>query len=566
MRLIAGIVNSVTRPFVRAWRWALGVVPPMSDAPAGLVPRAWFNVGFFRTLTAPGWRTLVRWTVVAVGFCLYISLQLVLAYMVNQLMWEYIVAFFVAMACLVLAVSRPTLAFILWLVLSPLGFIFLRMDFGAGMPAITFDRVALSALAGFLILRTMMERHRVKKPIVGEWLTLAFIGYTCVALYVMQPGSLKTILGTISEKFDHIGLALIVYYIAKSVLVTRRHLNWIVIGLVITGLYVAVSAFYEHYTGNQWFSSFLGGNYSLAYGDVEKGRAAGPLLNPAAMGTFLGITAFLSFHLFAATERKTTKAFYLASMVAQLIGCYFCLTRSGYVSALLLFALMPFFTTHYRKQYAAASAAAVLVAIIGLPILLSNADVANRMSKTSTVLGRIVITASTINIIKHYPVFGVGLGEIDNALQQYVTNAGTLSGLIARGGMLNRYQPQGKLIQVLTSHNSILTICAEQGLIGGALFVGALIAFVIHLFGVRARLPDEGLLGKDFVTLLIIAIIGHTASTCGYDIRFFKYPSYFLWVLFAIGVRLGEITAEEHESEPVEQLVTSEPAGGLVHA
>jgi len=72
-----------------------------------------------------------------------------------------------------------------------------------------------------------------------------------------------------------------------------------------------------------------------------------------------------------------------------------------------------------------------------------------------------------------------------------------------------------------------------------------LFALLIHLYKLCVRMPYSGLLGRDFLCLVIVGIIGHIISTMGYDIRFFKYPSYSLWVLLAFGVRLGEIYAKE---------------------
>jgi O-antigen ligase len=130
---------------------------------------------------------------------------------------------------------------------------------------------------------------------------------------------------------------------------------------------------------------------------------------------------------------------------------------------------------------------------------------------------------------------------------------------------------RGKLAPPVTSHNSILTICAEQGLIGGFLFVGALVALLVHLFRLRARAPAAGLLGRDFLSLLIIAIIGHLISTMGYDIRYFRYPSYVLWMLYALGVRFGEILASEERDAKAPAAGDSlaelpRPAGVLVGA
>lgn len=542
MRFFRNSLRAIVRPFARIReRFSAGSAEYSTGG--GALAGAGYGIGVVRTVTAPGWRKLVRWLVVAFGFAAYFALQLVLAYLCNQLLWIYIVAFMIIIACLVFAAAKPTATYIFWLAFSPLGFLFLRMDFGSSIPTISFDRVAIVALAGFLIFKTLLYRHRIKRPITGEALTLLHVAYIAIALYVMHPGSLREILRTLAEKFDHIALALTAYYIAKSVLTNRKQLLGAVIALIVTGGYCALSAFYEHFTGLRWFSSFLPVESRLGYADV--GRACGPLINPSALGTFLGITAFLTYHLYYNVQRRSLKTFLLALMLLQLIGCYFTYTRGGYIAPAMLLLLMPFFARAHRKYYVALLVGAVVAVIIAAPIVASNKQIHRRLTKQSTMLGRVVITAGTMNIVKHHPFFGIGLGQIDYGLEKYITNAGTLSGWYARGMQPLQIYPQKRLYPVITSHNSFLTILAEEGLVGGFLYFGSFMAFIVHLFRVRARLPDDGIMGKDLIALLIVAGMGHFASTLTYDIRFFKYPNYVLWAMFAIGVRLGEIANEE---------------------
>lgn len=543
MRFMGNILRAIVKPFAWIWERIQQRTLAMSPAGDGVLAGAGYGIGVARTAAAPGWRKLVRWVVVAFGFAVYFALQLVLAYLCNQLLWIFIVAFMIIVACLVFAVSKPTATFLVWLAISPLAFIFLRMDFGKGIPAITFDRVALSALAGFLLLRALLYKHKVKAPIIAEMFAIAHIVYVMIALFVMQPGSLPEVSRSLSSKFDHIVLALIAYYIAKSVLVARKQLLGAIIALIVAGVYSALSAVYEHQTGLRWFSSFLPVEMGLGYSDV--GRACGPLINPSALGTFLGITAFLTYHLYYCAERKAHKVLLLALVPLQLIGCFFTYTRGGYVAPAILLVLMPLAAKANRKNYVALLLAGFLVGMIATPIVVANRQIHHRLTKQSTVLGRLVITAGTINIIKHHPAFGIGLGQIDYGLEKYITNAGALSGWYARGMQPLQVYPHQRLRTVVTSHNSLLTILAEEGLVGGFLYLGCFIAFIVHLLKVRARLPDEGIFGKDLIAVIIVASLGHFISTLTYDIRFFKYPNYVLWAMFAIGVRLGEIVTEE---------------------
>lgn len=561
MKFIGRIYRILAWPFI----WIRGLVPEALEAPQGLVPRVSHNIGFTRTLFAPFWRRFSRGTIVFLGFAIYIGLQLGLAYMIDQLWWWYIAAFFIIVGWIVFTYTKPLSAFIVWLFISPLAFIFLRMDFGEGVPAITFDRVVLFLLCFILIGRTLLYKYPIKRPIMGEWLMLVFIAVTFISLVALRPDSIGKTLQVVSEKFDHIGLGLIAYFVAKSVLREKKHIVWATIALVLTGIYVAGFGYYEHYTGNMWFSSFVGSVYKLTYKNIEQGRSTGPLINPAAYGAFLGITSFLAFHLAIYARRKASKLFYITSMVFMIIGCYFCMTRSGYIPLAVILLLMPLLARGCRKQYFILFAIAAVIGLIAIPVILQNPNVNDRLTKKSTIYNRFVITAGTINVIKHHPLFGVGLGNIDDALEQYITNAGTLSGVYARGRNPMLFYPMKSLSSVITSHNSILTIFAEQGLIGGFIFVAALIAFLVYLLYARTKLPDNGILGNDYVSLVMVAVIGHLASISGYDIRFFKYPAYVLWILIALGVRAVELNRQEQQKE-ARAIRQEEYVGELTHA
>ena len=125
--------------------------------------------------------------------------------------------------------------------------------------------------------------------------------------------------------------------------------------------------------------------------------------------------------------------------------------------------------------------------------------------------------------------------------------------------------PMARLMPIIASHNSLLTIFAEQGLIGGGLFVGALLAFLVHMYRARGRVPMGGVLGRDLLMLLMIAVIGHVLSTLDYDVRYFRYPTYFQWILLAVGVRIGEIGRKEEAEEQSEAPASPEPLRSLAH-
>ena len=59
------------------------------------------------------------------------------------------------------------------------------------------------------------------------------------------------------------------------------------------------------------------------------------------------------------------------------------------------------------------------------------------------------------------------------------------------------------------SHNLFLTLLAEQGIIGIALYLAPLLVWLARSVARRSRLPVDGLLGRRFVAVLWLALLAH---------------------------------------------------------
>src|SRR5512136_2446294 len=117
MRLVTRVLRYVLQPFRLVGR----ILAPVGPSLNSLSPRRMkTNLGYGRTLAAPLWRRLHRYAIVLVGFGVYAGLQLWIANWVgNPAHWFHIWGVFIIFASIVIAVVRPHIAFLLWLILSP---------------------------------------------------------------------------------------------------------------------------------------------------------------------------------------------------------------------------------------------------------------------------------------------------------------------------------------------------------------------------------------------------------------------------------------------------------------
>jgi len=549
-RVIAAAVRvGVVRPTVAVAETIVAFIYQLPSAPSGFVPAFKHYVWVVRSLLAPSWRVCARWTTVGLGLAIFCAMQYGIAIAVDQMMISVIVGAYVAIVCFVLAATKPTLAFIIWLFLSPFAFVLLRIDFGEGLPAISFDRVVIIALAFLLVARTIIDRVRIRRYIFGEICAIGFVGFATLMFMLTQHQNLTQ---AMSDRFDHIALGLMIYFVAKASIRHSEHIGWALVAMVLAGVYCSAFGYYEHFTGNSWFSNFVGEEIRLS-ADIAKGRAAGPLLNPSPYGTFLSICIFLCFHLSNWTKSLAKKSMYYALAAFMSVGVFFSYTRGGYLPLIFMVLAAPFLVRAGRRQFVAIAVGAVLLAIVVVPVLMKDPQFYFRMTGKANVNARIILAASMWKAFGKNYLLGVGMGHAEEAMEKNLTSVGTLSALHGR-----YYEPgRTGLVHLPSSHNSFLTIMLEQGIFGFGLYLGSIIGFLGHAWRCRRSLGKTGVVSGDLASLVILCALGHYLSISTYDVRVFKFPTYVVWLLYAFVVRAREL---QEDRELVVTQMSKEPA------
>ena len=476
------------------------------------------------------------------GFGLFVFAQYGLAFFINDIhaWWYVIVAMGIVVAAVLFPAVRPTKAFLVWLVASPIVFYFFRGDFGRGIPPVTFDRIVLPFVVFFLVVRTLGNRSPIRKLALPEWLMVAFILFSVFNLLVIQH---RTEPGVMGKSLDYIVFAGIVYFVAKASLRNKQHLMTALKCLVIVGFISATALVIEANTGRAWYSVILRREIPLTWQDIGEGRGQGLWHIPHVTQIFCAMTAFLAFHFAAWTDSKRAKVFYYVAMGVMVLAVYFAYSRTGYIALVLPFILMPFLVRGSKPRYLALAGAAVVALMISMPFFLRNEALVKTMTR-ETVSIRIQINESNINVIKHHPWFGVGFGRVPEAFDRYAASL--------RHRMQIRSGGRFALSRPGNPHNWHLQVLGEEGIVGASLCYGAIVAFLVYMFRLRRRLPAGGALGSDLVTTIIVATVANLIVLNFYGGPKHPYPVWMFWLSFGLMVRLSELTAQEQEQEQPE--------------
>lgn len=489
-----------------------------------------------RASVAPLWRRLLRSSIVLVGFGIFVGFELWMAWTINNWRWWLIIAFFVICGSIALATARPIIALIAWLVISPFGkhFLYLKVSTYA-VPTITFDFIAIYYLGLLFAIQAMAEKRPFRKLIVAEWLMILYAIYAAVRLIAtLDLTIIREPIGAITQTLiPEVFFMVLLYFVVKTAIKEERHVIWMAAAMALFGLLMGLVAFYEHYSGQRWYSLVVGFGIPLAwsYEGLAKGRASGMFDHAAAPASLIATYFYLTYHLAGWFRRSWIKILCYVSLVIMAIGAHFTYTRNVYIVFLLVTLLMPFLANGRRYRFAAITAMILIGIVAVAPFLMKDTGFSKRLTRTDTLYARMVYERTTLNVIKHNLWTGVGYGRLNEVSVNYVTSLKHMN-----------YEPgSNKLGWVNISHNTYLTVMAEEGIFGALLYFGAIIAFIIRLFRIRSKAPRDSVLGSDLIAIFLASTFGFLASISTASIYLVPYVSFVIWMQFAMAVRLEEI-------------------------
>jgi O-antigen ligase len=302
----------------------------------------------------------------------------------------------------------------------------------------------LSAIAaGVPMIWDRLSRGLSPLPMTRETVLLFAFGLVILATvpFSIWPG------GSLSVFTDAYAKALIIYLLMVSTLTTTERLERFVWLILVCIGYVAVRGVL---------------NYVRGINLVEDDRLAGPVSgifgNPndlaLNMVTFLPVAVVVVMSKWYAPTRRVLAAFIALLMVAAVV---FSKSRGGMIGLVVMFASLQFLA---RKISPRAGIAAVVALVLVLPLAPSSfwdrmASITNARQDQQEFTGsreaRRILIEEALNTFFARPFTGVGAGQFKN------------------------YNPPERQVRWRETHNVVLQVAAETGVLGLMSFLGLIV-------------------------------------------------------------------------------------------
>jgi O-antigen ligase len=428
-----------------------------------------------------------------------------------------------AVVALVFVKRRPRAVIVLWALLVPVV---------ATAPNDTFRKAfwvghrLLPVLALGVVILGMKATGRSddspepRRTGLIEWLMAGYFIATVLSVLYTRSDTLPAMYQVYDKILIPMVLFLLIVLVAPSEETVRRFLPVVGIVMLTQVLIGAVS----------WIApGMLPGPWARRVGE----RTVGSFGTPGEYTVVLITGILLLAHVTAFPDRTTRR---LRGSVAGD-------RRRALVLILLAFVMVAF--TFSRARWAAAAIVMVgifvlhrrvgrvaLVAFIAVVLLAASTGVIESQldfaeqrfqseGSTESALSRLPVAVAAVRMFQERPIEGWGYGNFDRYDRDFQTEVAG-------------YFPQNDHV----SHNVYLTIIAEQGLVGIALYLGPLIGAAVLTRRSWAQLPRTGFWSRKLVVALWLALAAHVSVNNFADSQYVVGPSLW-WMTIALIVTIG---------------------------
>lgn len=334
--------------------------------------------------------------------------------------------------------------------------------------------------------------------------------------------------------------ALVIFALTAVLAATPRRLLQAAWTLVAAGACLGALGVAQVLTGDfrQQFWGFARVKNAHIWGGVFEPRITGPLGDPNFFAQILVVLVPIG--LVLAAESRSLRARTLAFGATGLIltGAVLTYSRGGAL-ALGCVLLLTLVSRRIRPRQIALGILALV-----LLLLLAPREFVQRLGTIGEILPggeqaldpdssfqeRKLYVLTAWRMFLDHPWLGVGAGNYTVHYDRYADEVGFTS---------RDYEPLG---EVHYPHNLYLEIAAETGLLGLALFVGAVVAAFVSLRRARGDLLARGdAVSADLARAFEIALVGYLVSSLFLHGHFQRY----LWLLFGLAAAVRLMTDEE---------------------
>lgn len=427
----------------------------------------------------------------------------------------------------VLALKSPLFGVLFWISASPLLNVYAKFKFGPGIPALTGDRLCLLILAFALVLWAKKPSKAERLPAIPVLILLFVIAMLPA---VIRAPEMKTGAQVLVDSY----LApMALFFFARRWVQDRSTLHKSLIAILVVGTYFAVLGVPEYFTARNFFT------WSGKPAWVEEGlgvaRIQGPSRSPAEYGLTVALASYVAVILAVWEKNRAKRMLYLLMLVLFSVVIYMTLRRGVYMGWILGMLALAVASARSRRVILPGLLVGVILSGIFVDKIVSSEVFTERIAYKAPVYQRLVLNATSIEIIKDRPWLGLGIGKFPEAIGSYVTSYRGISALYARG--------------LPSPHNSYFRILTEAGLVGFLPFAMLIMALGFYTYRAYRRTPADGPTGRDTIALFWAFGFAHLMQAGSTD-AFLYCPYLNAMVFFLAGAINGTFIQKENEADP----------------
>jgi len=406
------------------------------------------------------------------------------AYLVASGLWYVALALLLIVPGFVVLHRYPLAVVTVWLVLTPLvvetsnGH--LRKVFWLahrGLPVLTLVVVVVGAVIG--------NRSRTL-PKLG-WPEIFMAGYVVATLlsifYTSEEPAAAVIL-----LFDRVVVPMCLYLIVRLLEPDEKDLRWLVPAVVFVLLTQSLIGVLSWTVPGALPSDWLG-----KFGE----RTIGSLRTPDVFGTTVLFCGLILFNgALNARKHAVGRIWAVLVLALTMFMVFMTFSRGNWLAGSLALLGTLFIYRDFAKVLVVVMAPVVILALatgaLAGQVRYAQERFLSEQSEESA-LSRLPVVFAAVRMFEVKPLLGWGYESFDRFDREFQRQVGDLV-----------YPEKDH-----ASHNSYLTILAEQGLIGFLLFLGPALYWLYRSVSARARLPATGLISRRLLWILWLVVLAH---------------------------------------------------------
>ena len=210
----------------------------------------------------------------------------------------------------------------------------------------------------------------------------------------------------------------------------------------------------------------------------------------------------------------------------------------GWVMGLLVLA---FFSVRSRRLIVPGLALVLLVAGLNMAVIKSSDIYTERITYVTPYYQRLVLNATSMEMVRQHPLLGVGMGQFPNVMRKYLRPYKDLSPLYSTG--------------LPSPHNSFFRILTEAGFLAFIPWIMLLAAAGWYTYLAYRRTTPGEIEGKDAIALFWAFGSSHLMQATSTDA--FLYAPYLNAIFFFL---LGAVTSVHYKAkEPEKENASAKP-------